>query len=238
MTPSAVRWGGIMVFIGIALVFIIPIGFMSVVGIQGLAGGAGGGAQTQLMSIVLNIVITAVIVFVFLATKGYFNALGYHNADVVIYVFVGTQIISAVINMLANTSAGLGGLFQMAGIRGLGVLGIIAIVVGIAVLVALLIFAIFCISFGKLGGGVWTAIGVLYLIGLIGMLIALIVVLASTGLALGGGSTGGSGPFIAAVALLVVGFLCYAAAIICHGIGLILGAGRMEREANPADVFD
>ena len=46
-----------------------------------------------------------------------------------------------------------------------------------------------------------------------------------------------SGVAIGGMVLVVVAILCYAAAIICHGIGLVLGAGRMERQTNPIDVF-
>jgi len=244
MSPGTVRWGGIMVFIGIALVFIIPIGFVSVIGLEGLARNARGpgayAGQFQLMSIVMNIVMAAVVGFVFYATKGYFNALDYHRADIVIYLIIGAQVLSAVIGAITNSSAGLSGLLTAGGGRAIGVVGIVAIVTGLAVLIALLIFSIFAISFGNVGGGLWKAIGILYLIGLLGMLIGFIILVASVGFALSGGGTpaSGAGGAVMATVLMVVGFLCYAAAIICHGIGLILGAGRMEREANPVEVFD
>lgn len=243
MSPGTVRWGGIMVFIGIALVFIIPIGFVSVVGLEGFAPNARGigamGSQMQLMSIVMNIVTAAVIAFVFYATKGYFNAMGYYRADIVIYLIIGVQVISAILGAATNTSAGLSGIMQAGGGRALGVVGIVAIVSVLAVLIALLIFSIFCISFGNLGGGIWKAIGILYLIGLIGILVGVIILIASAGVALGGSAgSGTAGAAVIATILMVVGVLCYAAAIICHGIGLILGAGRMEREANPVEVFD
>jgi len=243
MSPTTVRWGGIMVFIGIALIFIIPIGFFATVGVEGLRqSGRGAGAvggQMQVMSVVMNIAMAVIVAFVFLATKGYFNALGYQRANVVIYIIIGVQIISALIAAITNTSAGLGGLMQTGGVRALGIVGIIVLVTTLVVLVAMLIFAIFCISFGNLGGGVWKAIGILYLIGLIGIIIGLIVLLASAGFAIGAGpGAGTAGAAVIATVLLVVGFLCYAAGVICHGIGLILGAGRIEREGNPAAVFD
>jgi hypothetical protein len=243
MSPTTVRWGGIMVFIGIALVFLIPIGFVSIVGLDSLRPNARGigalGGQMQFMSIVMNIVMAVVICFVFYATKGYFNAMGYHSADIVIYLIIGVQVLSAILGAVTNTSAGLSGILQAGGGRALGVVGIVAIISGIAVLIALLIFSIFCISFGNLGGGIWKAIGILYLIGLIGILVGVIILIASAGFALGGSvGTGTAGAAVMATILMIVGVLCYAAAIICHGIGLILGAGRMEREANPVEVFD
>jgi hypothetical protein len=232
-----------MVFVGIALVILIPIGFVSAIGIEDMARNARGGAvapQMQLMSIVMNFVMAAVVGFVFYATKGYFNALGYRRADIVIYLIIGTQILSAIIGAITNSSAGLSGILQAGGGQALGVVGVVAIVTGLVVLVALLVFAIFAISFGNIGGGIWKAIGILYLIGLLGMLIGIIILMVTVGFALSGGTSAGAGAGGAVMAsvLLIVGFLCYAAAIICHGIGLILGAGRMEREGNPAEVFD
>ena len=244
MSPSTVRWGGIMVFVGIALVILIPIGFVSAIGIEGMSRNARAGAaiapQMQMMSIVMNVVMAVVVSFVFYATKGYFNALGYRRADIVIYLIIGTQILSAIIGAITNSSAGLSGILQAGGGQALGVVGVVAIVTGLVVLVALLVFAIFAISFGNVGGGIWKAIGILYLIGLLGMLIGIIILMVTVGFALSGGTSAGAGAGGAVMAsvLLIVGFLCYAAAIICHGIGLILGAGRMEREGNPAEVFD
>jgi hypothetical protein len=243
MSPSTVRWGGIMVFVGIALVFLIPIIFVSSVGLEGLARNARTGTtapQMQTMSIVMNFVMAAVVGFVFYTTKGYFNALGYHRADIVIYLIIGAQILSAIIGAITNSSAGLSGILQAGGGRAMGVVGIVAIVTGLAVLIALLVFAIFAISFGNHGGGIWKAIGILYLIGLLGMLIGIIILAVTVGFALSGGGSpaGGAGGAALASVLLIIGFLCYAAAIICHGIGLILGAGRMEREGNPVEVFD
>jgi hypothetical protein len=243
MSPGTVRWGGIMVFVGIALVFLIPIIFVSSIGLEGLARNARTGTtapQMQMMSIVMNFVMAAVVGFVFYTTKGYFNALGYHRADIVIYLIIGAQILSAIIGAITNSSAGLSGLLQAGGGRAMGVVGIVAIVTGLAVLIALLVFAIFAISFGNHGGGIWKAIGILYLIGLLGMLIGIIILAVTVGFAISGGGTAGAGAGGAALAsvLLIIGFLCYAAAIICHGIGLILGAGRMEREGNPVEVFD
>jgi len=247
MSPGTVRWGGIMVFIGIALVFIIPIGFVAVIGFERMAPNARGigsmGGQMQMMSVVMNVAMAAVIGFVFFTTKGYFNAQGYYRADIPIYLIIGVQVISALIGAVTNTSAGLSGIMQAGGLGAMGILGIVVLVTTLAVLVAMLIFSIFCISFGNIGGGLWKAIGILYLIGLIGIIIGVIVIVASAGMALGSGAGSGAGPGIAGVAvvatiLIIIGFLCYAAAIICHGIGLILGAGRMERESNPVEVFD
>ena len=243
MSPGTVRWGGIMVFIGIALVFIIPIGFVGIVGLDRLAPNARGigslGGQMQIMSVVMNVAMAAVIGFVFFTTKGYFNALGYHRADIAIYLIIGVQVISAVFGAVTNTSAGLSGIMQAGGLGAMGILGIVVLITTLAVLVAMLIFSIFCISFGNIGGGLWKAIGILYLIGLIGIIVGVIIIAASAGLALGSGAgSGTAGAAIMATVLIIIGFLCYAAAIICHGIGLILGAGRMERESNPVEVFD
>ncbi|HUT48256.1 MAG TPA: hypothetical protein VM325_02860 [Alphaproteobacteria bacterium] len=246
MSPGTVRWGGIMVFIGIALVFLIPIGFVAVIGLDRMAPNARGigsmGGQMQIMSVVMNVAMAAVIGFVFFTTKGYFNALGYHRADIAIYLIIGVQVLSAVFGAVTNTSAGLSGIMQAGGLGAMGVLGVVVLITTLAVLVAMLIFSIFCISFGNIGGGLWKAIGILYLIGLIGIIIGVIIIAASAGMALGSGSGSGAagmaGAAVMATVLIIIGFLCYAAAIICHGIGLILAAGRLERESNPVEVFD
>ena len=224
MSPTMVRWGGIMVFIGIALVFLIPIGFVSIVGLDRLAPNARGigalGGQMQFMSIVMNIVMAVVICFVFYTTKGYFNAMGYHSADIVIYLIIGVQVLSAVLGAVTNTSAGLSGILQAGGGRALGVVGIVAIISGIAVLIALLIFSIFCISFGNLGGGIWKAIGILYIIGMACLALTVLFTILAV-------AAGSAGLGVIAGILVIVGGLVLLAAVIVHGIGLIQGAGKM-----------
>jgi len=243
MSAGAVRWGGITVFIGIALVIILPIVMVAMIGTAALQPGAANlgklGTGYTVMSILMNLLLMAVIVYVFYATKGYFNALGYHRADIAIYLIMAIQVISAIVGSVMGTSAGLSGLMQAGSVRALGIAGIISVVTVLGFVVALLLFSIFAIKFGKIGGGVWTATGILYLIAVIGIIIGAIVIVAAAGFALGGGNVprGAASGSIMAVVLIIIGALCYVAAIICHGIGLILGAGRMDREPNPVDAF-
>ena len=243
MSPSTVRWGGITVFIGIALVIILPIVMVAMVGTAGLQSGgrnlANATAGVTVMTIVMNLSLMAVMVFVFYTTKGFFNALGYRGADIVIYVIIVVQVISAVVGSIMNTSAGMTGLMQAGNFKALGIAGIVVIVTTLVFAVALIVFAVLCFKFGKFGGGLWTATGVLYLIGVAGILIGVVIMVAAVGFALSSGSAprSAAGSSVLAMVLIVIAFLCYAAAIICHGIGLILGAGRMEREPNPVEAF-
>lgn len=241
MSAGMVRWGGITVFIGVGLAIFFPFILMAVVGMQAMQGGMGGmgSAGARIMSIVMNFAMMAVMVYTFLATKGYFNALSYHRADIPIYIIVGVQAVWVVFGLIVNVSGGMAAIMQGGDMRALGIVGIIAIVTILVFFVALLIFAIFCLRFGALGGGLWKAIGILYLIALIGIFISIAVIAIAAALAGGAGSTGSppGAAAVGAVVLIVLALLCYAAAIICHGIGLILGAGRMERLHNPADAF-
>ena len=237
MSAGMVRWGGIAVFIGIALAVIFPFIMMAVVGMQAMQAGMGSAtAGAKIMSIVMNFAMMAVMVYAFLATKGYFNALSYHRADIPIYIIIGVQAVWVVLGLIVNVSGGMAGLMQGGDMRALGIVGIIALVTVLVFFVALLIFAIFCIRFGTLGGGLWKAIGILYVIALIGIFISILVIGIAAAIAGGGGGSPPGGAVVGAV-LIVLALLCYAAAIICHGIGLVTGAGRMERMHNPADAF-
>ena len=242
MTAGMVRWGGIAVFIGVALVVLFPFVMVAFVGLQGLQAGAGGVAAASVaaraISSVVNIVMLAIMVYVFFATKSYFNALSYRRANIPIYIIIGVQLVSAVLGLIMNTGAGMASLIQTGNTKALGIVVFILLITILVFFVALLIFAIFSIGFGNVGGGVWKAVGILYLIALIGIIAGVLVIGISVAAAGGGGLRAvPSGVAIGGMVLVVVAILCYAAAIICHGIGLVLGAGRMERQTNPIDVF-
>jgi hypothetical protein len=242
MSSGMVRWGGIAVFIGIAIAVIYPFVLVGAVGMQGLRAGPGGMEQalsgTKAISAVVNIVILAIMVYAFFATKDYFNALSYRRANVPIYIIIGVQIVSAVLGLVVNTGDGMTSLMQSGNTTALGITFVLILILMLLFFIALLIFAIFCIGFGNVGGGIWKAVGILYLIGLIGIFLGIVMIGASAGLALGGGLRAmPSGAAIAGAVLAVIAVLCYGAAIICHGIGLVMGAGRMERMPNVADVF-
>lgn len=242
MTSGMVRWGGIAVFIGIALVVIYPIVMVMVVGMQGLRAGAGGMEQAmggaRAMTAVVNIVMLAIMVYVFFATKDYFNALSYRRANIPITIIIGVQIVSAVLGLIVNSGAGMASLAQTGNISALGIAVFLLLIAMLAFFIAMLIFAIFCIGFGNIGGGLWKAVGILYLIGLVGIFIGVVMMGVSIGLAAGSGLRAlPSGAAIGGMVLIVIALLCYAAAVLCHGIGLILGAGRMARQYNPADAF-
>lgn len=246
MSPGMVRWGGIAVFVGMAIVIIVPVVMVSMIGARGFQGGSSNFESSldsiRVLTIVMNIVYTAIIVFVFWTTKGFFNALSYNRANLAIVVLIAVQVLSAIVGSVMNTSAGMTGLMQLGALRGAGIATIVVIVSSLAFIVALLLFALRCLDFGKLGGGLWKAIGILYLIGLVGFIVAVVIIAASAGVTFLAGTGPGGGMAVSAVIAMIIAFiaiLCYAAAIICHGIGLIMGASRMERDAaalapNPA----
>lgn len=242
MSAGMVRWGGIAVFIGIAVAVLFPFIMVAVVGMQGMQAGMGGMQQAmggvKAMSAVANIVMLAIMVYVFFATKGYFNVLSYRRANIPIYIIIAVQVLLAVLGLIANTGAGMAGLMQAGDAGALGIVVFILLIVILMFFAVLIIFAIFCIGFGNLGGGIWKAVGILYLIGLIGILVGILVMGTSIGLRAGGGLRSvPPGAAIGGTVLIVIAFLCYGAAVICHGIGLIMGAGRMKRLHNPADAF-
>ena len=106
------------------------------------------------------------------------------------------------------------------GAGGANVLGIIGLLIMLLWFALWIWFGIKSMGYAATGGGLWKAIGILYLIGT-GMLLLFIVLLI---LALVAGSQG-----LAALAgiLALIGVLVTLAAWICHGIGLITGAGKM-----------
>ena len=79
-----------------------------------------------------------------------------------------------------------------------------------------------CMDFGKSGGGgLWKAIGILYLIGLICFVLAILIGIIA-------GLTKSLGMLGLLGSLVLIGGLVLLGALICHGIGLITGAGKMS----------
>jgi hypothetical protein len=111
---------------------------------------------------------------------------------------------------------GMGGM----GAGGMKIAGIIALVIMLVWFLSWLWFGFSALGFGKTGGGVWKAIGILYIIGMA----CLALTILFTILALAAGSAGLG---VIAGILVIVGGLVLLAAVIVHGIGLIQGAGKM-----------
>ncbi len=207
MNASMVRFGGIAIFV------------MFVLGVVGgflVRGSATGG-------MILGLINAGFLLFALWTTKGYFNAKNYIRADMPIMVVMAVYALQTVFGIVTGSGGGLGSLGKMGG--GMGAFGIMAVIGLILLLVALVfmvIFALRCMDFGKSGGGgLWKAIGILYLVAL-GLVILgiLIMILGGVASSMGLAGTG--------VAIAGIGLLVMLAALICHGIGLIIGAGKMN----------
>ena len=174
---------------------------------------------------------TLIFVFVLWATKTFMCSFGFNKANLALYIILAMHVLVSVVEVIFNTKFGLGSLVALRSGR-IDWIGAVNLIVSLPMVCAWVWFALMVIKFGKLGGRVWRAIGFLYLFGICSA-IALTVGMSLTGEVEFG--TVYAVPVLL-VLFLVVAFV-YLAAFICHGIGLILGAGRMERMPNPADAF-
>lgn len=206
MNASMVRFGGIAIFVMFALSLI--------------SGFAARGSPT--IGMIIGLITTGLLLFAMWTTKGYFNAKNYTRADTPIMVVMAVYALSTVFGIVTGSGGGLASVSSMGGAAtAFGIMAVIGLIIMLVALVFMLIFALRCMDFGKSGGGgLWKAIGILYLISLV-MVILGIVFLILGGVA---GSIGlaGTGIFIIGIGMLVL-----LAALICHGIGLITGAGKM-----------
>lgn len=207
MNASMVRFGGIAIFVMFVL---------SLVGGLLVAGSRTGGT-------ILGLISTALLLFALWTTKGYFNAKNYTRADLPIMVIMATYALQTVIGIIAGTGGGLAALSGMAGAKvGIGLFAIIGLVILLLALVFGIIFALRCMDFGKSGGGgLWKAIGILYLIGLICFVVAVVLLILA-------GVAGSAGLAVLAATIILIGGLVLLGALICHGIGLITGAGKLS----------
>lgn len=201
MNASMVRFGGIAIFVYLVL---------TILGRLALGGGTGGA--------VVGVIGTALLIFGFWTTKGYLNAKGHSGADMPILILIGAAAITAILGLF-GFGGGMGGMSGV-GAGGLQVVGIIALVITLVWFLAWLWFGLSALKFGATGGGVWKAIGILYIIGMAALgLMVLFFILAAIAKAMG---------LIAVAGILgLVGLLVMLAGLIVHGIGLIQGAGKM-----------
>jgi hypothetical protein len=179
-------------------------------------------AQNKIVAIIFGLIQTAIMIFVFWSTKGLFNSRNYRTADIAIMGMIAILVILWVFSLLGG--AGVGAVANPQALTAaLGVIGIISLIVLLAWLVFFIWFSIGAMSFGNVGGGgIWKAIGILYIVGL-GLLILTVVVGIIAAMAQSRGMLGLMG--IAGL----IGGLVLLAAWICHGIGLITGAGKMQQ---------
>ncbi len=203
MSPSMVRLGGILAFVLIAVVIIGA--FL---------------AQNRAVAIVFGLIQTAIMIFVFWSSKGLFNSRNYRTADIAIMGIIVILVVLWIFSLLGG--AGVGAVANPQALASaLGVIGIISLIVLLAWLVFFIWFSIGAMGFANVGGGgLWKAIGILYIVGL-GLLILTVVVGIIAAMAQSQGMVG-----LMAITGLI-GALVLLAAWICHGIGLITGAGKM-----------
>lgn len=208
MTASMVRFGGIAVFVGIVLGIILPfVLFGSSIG-----------------RFIMSLIQTAIILFVLWTTKGFMNAKGFKKADLSLLIVMAVQLLLFVVGLIFSTQAGLSAIMS-GGKASAGGIGIVVLIISLLMVGSWLWFAFLAIGFGKSGGGIWKAIGILYLVAFgLFLVIAIIGALAGgsgSAAAMGGAAIGGG-------ILALIGLLVFLGAVICHGIGLILGAGKMS----------
>ncbi|MBL8661487.1 MAG: hypothetical protein JNM29_01620 [Candidatus Odyssella sp.] len=198
-----VRLGGILAFVLIAVVIIGA--FL---------------AQNKAVAIVFGLIQTAIMIFVFWSSKGLFNSRNYRTADIAIMGIIVILVVLWIFSLLGG--AGVGAVANPQALASaLGVIGIISLIVLLAWLVFFIWFSIGAMGFANVGGGgLWKAIGILYIVGL-GLLILTVVVGIIAAMAQSQGMVG-----LMAITGLI-GALVLLAAWICHGIGLITGAGKM-----------
>jgi len=201
MNASMVRFGGIAIFVTLLL---------QILGRIAIGGGIGGR--------IIGLVAALLLIFGFWATKGYFNSKNYSKADMPILILIGTTIITTILSVF-GVGGGLGGMSSM-GAGGLQILGIIALVITLLMFLSWLWLGITTMGFGASGGGIWKAIGILYVIAMAGMALGILFFILA--------AVAKSGGLIAVGGILaLVGGLVLLAALIVHGIGLIQGAGKM-----------
>jgi hypothetical protein len=198
-----VRLGGILAFVLIAVVIIGA--FL---------------AQNRAVAIIFGLIQTAIMIFVFWSSKGLFNSRNYRTADIAVMGIIVILVLLWVFSLLGG--AGIGAVANPQALASaLGVIGIISLIVMLAWLIFFIWFSVGAMGFANVGGGgLWKAIGILYIVGL-GLLILTVVLGIIAAMAASQGLVG-----LMAITGLI-GALVLLAAWICHGIGLITGAGKM-----------
>lgn len=204
MNASMVRLGGILAFVLIAVAIIGA--FL---------------AQNKVVAIIFGLIQTAIMIFVFWSSKGLFNSRNYRTADIAIMGIIAILVLLWIFSLLGG--AGIGAVANPQALASaLGIIGIISLIVMLAWLIFFIWFSVGAMGFANAGGGgLWKAIGILYIVGL-GLLILTVVIGIIAAMAKSQGMLG-----LTAITGLI-GALVLLAAWICHGIGLITGAGKMS----------
>lgn len=229
MSPGFVRFGGISAFLALAVLIIgiFVVGAMAAGAIDTRTGQVSPDAISPIPGIIVNVLVTFFLIVSLLASKGLFNAMGYRGGDVPIYLVVGATIVILVLGF-----AGGSGLTSMSATQtGGSVIGTVSLILLLVLFLGFTWFSITCITFGgRAKMGIWKAIGILFLIVGACLTIMMLIVLIIALTASSGGRvdpTAGAGMAGLIGILFLIGGLVWIAAMICHGIGLLIGAGRM-----------
>ncbi len=206
MNASMVRFGGIAIFV----MFVLSL----------VGGFAAQGNPT--IGMIFGVINAGLLLFALWTTKGYFNAKNYTRADTPIMVVMALYALQTVVGIVTGSGGGMSSLSGMGGgAAAFGIMAVIGLVILLGALVFMVIFALRCMDFGKSGGGgLWKAIGILYLIGLVCFVLAILIGILA-------GLTKSLGMLGLLAILAMIGGLVLLGALICHGIGLITGAGKM-----------
>jgi hypothetical protein len=223
MSVGFVRFGGICAFLLIvACILLVAFAATNPALVQNRA----------LMAVFL-LVIYAFVAMVYLATKTLWNHFGRRGANIPIVFLVVMMVLFWVLNVVGAA----GQVGMMAGPAS-GAVGIIVLVLTLLAVVAWIWFAIYCIVAGKEAGGIWRATGILYVLGTaLSIIIGAFGAVYFTAMVMQGLRAGNAPPVaphdvamagIVSIVGILVG-LVMLAAWICHGIGLLTGAAKMER---------
>jgi hypothetical protein len=168
------------------------------------------------LELMLPLLFAGALVLAFWTTKTLFNAHNYRRADVAILGFVAVLVALGLVALSERA-----GWFNSRGVIDIRLVALFPVAI---------VFAIQAKGFARSGGGIWTAIAILYLIASIAMGLALATQVAIFSL------TETIEP-AAILIMMVLGvdylifFLISIAALITHGIGLVAGAGKMQAAA-------
>lgn len=217
---------GFIRFGGISALLMIALGVITII----VAAAAPGAMRNVGVSLIFGLLYAVLLVCLYLATKSLWNRHGRHGANVPLIFLV----IATIVFLVLNATGGLrvGGTLQQ-------VLGIVLIGVLVLYVIAWLWLSIYCIVAGNSAGGLWKAVGILYLVTTLLGTIALIVG-AGAFVKLVAGEISSPGNLDRAAAstegmvagvmgfLGVIAMVVGLAGLICHAIALLMGAGRLE----------
>ena len=224
MSSGMVRLGGICAFLVIA---IFIIGTFVVVGMAMDKAMAGGGAKAaaggmQVGSIIIALLVSICLIMAIWTSKGLFNSFGYAGGNVPVLLIVGAIIVGFVLSLIGG--AGFSQIGSRQAMAGTGqTMGLISFLVMLVMFIGFVWFAMSCLAFGgKAKMGLWKAIGILYLIMGACLTVAMLVIVIMLV-----GKIASMGMLSFYGIMVLIGMLVGLAALICHGIGLLIGAGRM-----------